>query len=205
MKKTNVILKNANLDLLKNIDNAIETVEGGYKGNNAPCVVFEDDSGDVYFVAYSTAEYLQNVNRQPPTVDDLRKKLEVRLEEMAERTISLTQRKYRLTDATGTATVIRMEYQAWKTDNTTPTPTIDGWATDKGKTREEQLQAVGFVVNFLEKSAKIQELAWSRMDSAIIKEQIDTISSALDIVSSCVDIACVLQKADEVLGILRGF
>lgn len=136
-------------------------------------------------------------------VVEIKQKLEERLHKMAERTIQLTQRKYRLTDATGTATVIRMEYNAWKLDNNSPTPTIDSWATDKGKTREEQLQAVGYVVTFLEKSAKIQELAWSRMDSATTKEQLDSVSSALDIVEDCVSVQCVLAKADEVLGILR--
>lgn len=123
-------------------------------------------------------------------IEEHKQQLEQRLHDMAERTIQLTQRKYRLTDATGTATIIRMEYNAWRLDNSTPTPIIDSWATDKGKTREEQLQAVGYIVTFLEKSAKIQELAWSRTDSATTKKQLGTINSALDIVANCESVLC---------------
>jgi len=159
-------------------------------------------SGDETRALAKTNEMNENYRRV--VLEGYKQKLEDKLEKMAEMTIYLTQKKYKLTDVTGTALVIRQEYQAWKIDNSSPTPTIDGWATDKGKTREEQLQSVGYVVTFLEKSSKIQELAYSKTDKATTKEQLATISSALDIVADCDSVPCVLQKADEVLEVLRG-
>lgn len=80
MKKINVINKKANLNLISSTDQAqsissnnyeMETIEGSHKGNMAPCVVFEDDNNDVYFVAQTRKEYLENINKEPPTVEEL--------------------------------------------------------------------------------------------------------------------------------------
>ncbi len=68
MKKINVVNKAANLNILKNFsDENVSTSYLEYKGNIAPCVVFEDDNGKIYFVAKTEQEYMQNKFILPPT------------------------------------------------------------------------------------------------------------------------------------------
>ena len=203
MKKINLILKNANLDILKHIPNEIEKVFDIYKDITAPAIIFEDDAYNVYFIARTLEEYLENVDRLPPTLEDKKEALYTKIENLAQKTLYLTGKKYELTDKLGITTELREQWNAWNIDNTIATPTIDEWANAKGKTREEQLTAVGYVVVFTKKVALIQELSISKTQKATTDAELVAIGDALGIIKGCDTVICILSNADAVLEGLR--
>ena len=156
MKKTNVIIKNANLDILKNIPDNLEKVDKQYKGYQAPCVVFEDDNGDVYFVAYTTEEYLENIDRQPPTLAEKQKALSLRVNAVANKALDFLAIKYQVADRLGSLALLRDELRDYKKDTTLDTleesekdsylqeeyPTISIFAKDEDSTFEEEVTKI---------------------------------------------------------------
>jgi len=203
MKKINVVLQKANLDLLKTYPNDLEKIDKLYKDIQSPAIVFEDENGDVYFVARTLEEYLENIDRLPPTLDDKKEILYAEIENLAQKTLYLTGKKYELTDKLGITTELREQWNAWSIDNTVATPTIDEWAVAKGKTREEQLTAVGYVVVFTKKVALIQELSVSKTQKATTEAELVAIGNALGLIKDCDTVICILANADAVLEGLR--
>jgi len=169
----------------------------------APAIIFEDDAYNVYFIARTLEEYLENVDRLPPTLEDKKEALYTKIENLAQKTLYLTGKKYELTDKLGITTELREQWNAWNIDNTIATPTIDEWANAKGKTREEQLTAVGYVVVFTKKVALIQELSISKTQKATTDAELVAIGDALGIIKGCDTVICILSNADAVLEGLR--
>ncbi len=71
----NIVKTNQNINLLKNIENEHTVKNGAYKGYQAPCVVFESDSGDVVAVAYTMDEYVRfsSMSESDDVLDEVRK------------------------------------------------------------------------------------------------------------------------------------
>ncbi len=114
MKKVNVVNRNANLNLLIGVPNDLEQVEEEYKGNLSPCVVFEDNTGEVYFVANSKKEYLLNSHLLPPSLEEKKMHLLADVDLKIDSLIEYLNKKYNKSKELGTIEDIKSELDFWK-------------------------------------------------------------------------------------------
>lgn len=139
----NVVNKKQNLDLLKySASTEVEELTG-YKGYNAPCIIFEDATGEVAFVVNSTDEYtaLKDISDEDAMIKaksdkikEIRKFYNNIILENASNAADYEKESY---DAQ------RSEWISYTADNLAPTPYIDALATQRGLTREVVIAKVG--------------------------------------------------------------
>jgi len=105
--------------------------------------------------------------------------------------------KYKFTHKRGVAQQLATEWKSYKIDNTAPTPLIDMYAEQKGRTREEQIAKVERIVGF-EISATI-----------LVEKLVGTIQDAethevLDVIEEQVVALDNIKTIDEFLQMIAG-
>lgn len=145
MKITNVIIKNANLNILRNTTHdTLSKVEVEYKTYQAPSVVFESDDGAVlYGVARTLQEYVKmSTQTQEEMLQDAKDtKLKAVVTTYSEGHKQALE-GYSLNEQ-ATFTSQELEFLKWDEDDTVATPTVDQIALARGVDRLILLPKIG--------------------------------------------------------------
>lgn len=131
MTITNVIISNANLNILRNTPyDTLPKIEMSHQGHQAPCIVFEENG--VVYVAKTLEDYIENKDK---TVDDFFNEKQFNtLKKVVQGYSAQYDESLESYSSNEQATFPSQESEAraYSLDNTSPTPTIDNLATARG-------------------------------------------------------------------------
>jgi len=148
MKTINVIIKEQNLDLLRNTNlSTDEVVNMVYKGYKAPCVVFEDV--DFIVAARTLDKYNLFANKSVNELLIILKDEKInQLHANYDASYNAYLAQYPSAEVATFATK-QKEAEAYSIDNTVATPVIDGIISSSGDTKAVYVQSVLDKISYL--------------------------------------------------------